>query len=90
MFRRARWLVTAVALLSSSAASAQIFQSQGPAPRFGPRDAVQSGDAMPNGSEGGAIQAVLPDPALGANTIFAGSVNGGVFVTNDGGRLGRR
>jgi autotransporter-associated beta strand protein len=85
VFRRARWLVTAVALLSSSAAPAQIFQSQGPAPRFGPRDAVQSGDAMPNGTEAGGTQAVLADPALGANTMFAGSVNGGVFVTNDGG-----
>src|SRR5262249_29578006 len=46
---------------------------------------MQSADAPPNGTAGGAIQAILPDPALGANTMFAASVNGGVFRTTDGG-----
>jgi hypothetical protein len=86
VFARVRWVVGAALLLWSSAAPAQIFQSQGPAPRFGPAGAAQSGDAFPNGSEAGAIQAVIADPALGANALFAGSVNGGVFFTNDGGR----
>jgi len=86
VFARVRWVVGAALLLWSSAAPAQIFQSQGPAPRFGPAGAAQSGDAFPNGSEAGSIQAVVADAALGANTLFAGSVNGGVFVTNDGGK----
>jgi hypothetical protein len=86
VFERARWVVAAAALLWSSAAPAQIFQSQGPAPRFGPASVMQGGDAFPNGTAAGAIQAVIADPALGANTLFAGSVNGGVFVTNDGGK----
>jgi len=38
--------------------------------RFGPANAAQSADATPNGSEAGAVQAILPDPALGAGTIF--------------------
>src|SRR5262249_37719109 len=46
---------------------------------------MQSADAPPNGTADGAIQAILPDPALGANTMFAASVNGGVFRTTDGG-----
>jgi hypothetical protein len=62
VFERVRWVAGAALLLWSSAAPAQIFQSQGPAPRFGPA-AAQSGDAFPNGSEAGAIQAVVADPA---------------------------
>ncbi|MEW6639061.1 MAG: autotransporter domain-containing protein [Pseudomonadota bacterium] len=61
------------------------FNSAGPAPRFGPAGAVQSADATPNGTESGAIQTVLTDPSLGAGTIFVGAVNGGVWVTNNGG-----
>jgi autotransporter-associated beta strand protein len=85
VFRRARWGVSAAALLWASAAAAQVFQSQGPAPRFGPIPNVQTADQPPNGSEGGAIQAILLDPALGPNTMFIGSTNGGVFITKDGG-----
>ncbi|HEV2335114.1 MAG TPA: hypothetical protein VGS13_06435, partial [Stellaceae bacterium] len=78
-------LAGAILALWSGAALGQNFLSQGPGPRFGPINAEQSGDATPNGSEAGAIQAVLPDPALGPNTIFAGSTNGGIWVTNNGG-----
>jgi hypothetical protein len=46
---------------------------------------VQSGDNTPNGTEAGAIQAILPDPMLGANTYFCGSTNGGIWITNNGG-----
>ncbi len=77
-------------ILLSGLASAQVqvgstFNSQGPAPRFGPANAAQSADATPNGTESGAIQAILVDPALGANTLFAASVNGGIWKTTDGG-----
>jgi len=78
-------LAGAILALWSGAALAQNFLSQGPGPRSGPINVEQSGDATPNGSEAGAIQAVLPDPALGSNTIFAGSTNGGVWVTTNGG-----
>ncbi|MBR1086413.1 autotransporter domain-containing protein [Bradyrhizobium manausense] len=63
----------------------QTFNSQGPAPRTGPVYAVQSADAAPNGTESGAVQIVLPDFALGANTYFAGTPNGGIWFTKDGG-----
>jgi hypothetical protein len=85
MFRRARWGVGAAALLWASAAAAQTFVEQGPGPRTGPIPNVQSADQPPNGSEGGAIQAILLDPALGPSTMFVGSTNGGVFITKDGG-----
>lgn len=78
------------ALSLSGGASAQVqngsvFNGQGPGPRFGPANAVQSADATPNGTEAGAIQAILPDPALGPNSMFAGSVNGGIWFTGNGG-----
>jgi hypothetical protein len=63
----------------------QTFNSQGPAPRFGPANSVQSADASPNGTEAGAVQFVLPDFALGANTYFAGTPNGGIWITSNGG-----
>lgn len=63
----------------------QSFNSQGPSPRVGPAYAVQSADASPNGSEAGAVQTILPDFALGANTYFAGTPNGGIWVTTSGG-----
>jgi autotransporter-associated beta strand protein len=77
-------------LLLPGVANAQVqngsfFSNAGPAPRFGTANAVQSADQAPNGTESGAIQAILPDPALGANTIFAGSPNGGIWVTTNGG-----
>src|SRR5438552_1782065 len=78
-------IVGAVALFWPGAASAQVFQSQGPGPRFSPVELASSADSAPNGHDAGAIQAILLNPALGANTIFAGSVNGGVWVTQNGG-----
>jgi hypothetical protein len=72
-------------LLWADVSLAQTFISEGPAPRFGPVYASQSADAAPNGTEAGAIQAILPDPALGASTIFAASPNGGIFVTTNNG-----
>jgi outer membrane autotransporter protein len=79
------WVVGVAVLVWSSAASPQVFQSQGPGPRFGTVELAQSADSAPYGHEAGAIQAIVLDPALGANTIFAGSVNGGVWVTRNGG-----
>src|ERR1019366_8445509 len=80
----------AVMLLLTSAAFAQVqvnqvFVPQGPAPSLGPLDTVQSGDAPPNGTVAGAVQAILLDPALGANTMFIGSPNGGIWSTTNGG-----
>ncbi len=63
----------------------QTFNSQGPSPRVGPSYAVQSADNTPNGSEAGAVQTILPDFALGANTYFAGTPNGGIWITSNGG-----
>ena len=63
----------------------QNFISQGPGPRSGPIYAIQSADAPPNGTEAGAVQSVLPDFAVGPNTYFAGSPNGGIWLTNNGG-----
>jgi hypothetical protein len=63
----------------------QNFISEGPGPRSGLISNVQSADAPPNGTGAGAVQAILPDPALGANTYFVGSPNGGVWITNNGG-----
>lgn len=68
----------------ATAAGAQTFLPQGPAPSFGPRDEIQSGDALPNGTVGGAIQAVLPHPT-DPGTMYVGGVNGGVWVTRNGG-----
>jgi hypothetical protein len=70
-------------LLSWTAAFAQVqvnqtFVPQGPSPKFGPIDVVQSGDEPPNGTVAGAIQSILLDPALGSQTMFIGAVNGGV------------
>lgn len=65
---------------------AQVFVPQGPAPSVGARDAVQSGDG-PGGQTGtvsGAVQAVLTSPA-DPNTMYLGTVSGGVWVTHDGG-----
>jgi len=89
----AGWLIHVTATLIlwpwcfafSSSAFAQTFIEQGPGPRFGPAYAAQSADQSPNGTEGGAIQAILPDPALGSNTMFVGSPNGGIWVTTNNG-----
>ena len=92
LFGLGRWRISAVTpltclllVLCTGGSGAQTFVPEGPAPRFGPADAAQSADAAPNGSEAGAVQAILPDPALGAGTIFAGSPNGGVWVTTNNG-----
>src|SRR5215831_13709144 len=86
VFRRVRWFVIAAALLAPSAGIAQVqvsqtFIPQGPSPKFGPSDVVQSADASPNGSVAGAIQSILLDPTLGPQTMFIGGVNGGIWRT---------
>ena len=90
VFGRLRALVTAAALLAPSAGFAQVqinqtFIPQGPAPNFGPLNVVGSGDAAPNGTVSGAIQALLLDPALGPQTMFIGGTNGGIWRTTNGG-----
>jgi autotransporter-associated beta strand protein len=91
MWGTRRGLLVAAALLSPSAGLAQVqvnqtFNAQGPGPAFGNVYTIHSADAgNSNGTVVGAIQAVVPNPALGANTIFAASANGGIWVTNNGG-----
>jgi hypothetical protein len=90
MFGRLRALIAAAALLAPSATLAQVqvnqtFIPQGPSPKFGPIDVVQSGDAPPNGTVAGAVQTILLDPALGPQTLFIGGVNGGIWRTTNGG-----
>jgi autotransporter-associated beta strand protein len=76
----------AAALLASSAGVAQVFVPQGPAPSIGALDVVQSGDAASNGGTvTGAVQSILLDPALGPNTMFLASPNGGIWSTSNGG-----
>ncbi len=85
-----RTRATTMALLAlfgaafATAAVAQNFIPQGPAPSFGLADNAQSFDALPNGTVGGAIQAVLPGP-VDASKMYVGGVNGGVWVTHNGG-----
>ena len=81
-------IAAAFALPTAAAAQVQVNQTfipQGPSPKFGAIDLVQSGDAPPNGTVGGAVQAFLLDPALGSQTMFIGGVNGGIWRTTDGG-----
>jgi hypothetical protein len=78
-----------MALISTAwatAAAAQTFAPQGPAPIFGPAQTVQSGDAPPNGTSAGAVQAIITDPT-NANTMYIGAVNGGVWATQNGGAI---
>lgn len=75
----------AAMILWAGTALGQAFVSQGPAPRSGQAQGAQSADAPPNGTGAGEVQAIVPDPALGANTYLAGTANGGVWVTNNGG-----
>src|SRR5579863_2882486 len=85
-----RTVVIAAALLTSVPATAQVqvnqaFIPEGPSPKSGPVDVVQSGDAAPNGTVSGAVQAIALDPALGSQTMFIGTPLGGVWrSTNDG------
>ncbi|WP_128953488.1 autotransporter domain-containing protein [Bradyrhizobium guangzhouense] len=87
-FRTAYAVFLATALIPA-AARAEIqqgatFISQGPGPAIGDRNTVGSGDNPPNGTVSGAIEAIAADPS-NANIIYAGSVNGGVWKTTDGG-----
>jgi photosystem II stability/assembly factor-like uncharacterized protein len=84
------WLLAGALALPSTAFS-QVFVSQGPAPGFGPlplsvsADQPPSGPGLPrNGSLANAINAVVPDPS-DPNTLYVGAVNGGVWVTRNGG-----
>jgi outer membrane autotransporter protein len=85
MWEARRSLLVVAALLAPSAAIAQVqvnqtFVPQGPAPDSG------SPTTMPPAiSNSGAVQALLSDPALGANTMFLGSTNGGIWRTTNGG-----
>jgi photosystem II stability/assembly factor-like uncharacterized protein len=79
------------ALTLPSTAFSQVFLSQGPAPGFGPlplsisADQPPSGPGLPrNGTLANAINAVAPDPS-DPNTLYVGAVNGGVWVTHNGG-----
>ena len=65
-------------------AAAQTFLPQGPSPIFGPAQTIQSGDAPPNGTSVGAVQAIVTDPT-DANKMYIGTVNGGVWETLNGG-----
>src|SRR6266568_5375911 len=81
---RTTLLVAALASLWATAALAQTFVPMGPSPSFGPTATIQSGDAPPNGTVSGAVQAIVTDPA-NPNTMYVGAVNGGVWVTRNGG-----
>jgi hypothetical protein len=87
--RLAAFIAAAAFLLpNSGAAQVQVNQNfvpLGPSPSFGPTTVVQSGDASPNGTVSGAVQAIVLDPALGSNTMFIGSPNGGIWRTTNGG-----
>jgi len=61
------------------------YQDQGPAPAAGPAALLQSGDALPNGTTSGAVQAILPDPR-DANRLYIGTPNGGIWSTTNGGQ----
>jgi hypothetical protein len=63
----------------------QNFISQGPGPEQGNYNWIGGADKSPNGTDAGAVQAVLLDPALGAGTIFAASPNGGIWMTTNNG-----
>lgn len=77
-----------VALLPAiAAAENQIgatFNSEGPGPAVGARTLVGSGDNPPNGTVAGAVGAIAADPSS-PNTIYAGTVGGGIWKTTNGG-----
>ncbi|MFO1159378.1 MAG: autotransporter domain-containing protein [Reyranellaceae bacterium] len=83
-------LAVLLALSWSADATAQQFVSQGPAPSIGVIETVQSGDlpvnavGQPQGSVAGAIQAIAMSPA-NTNVIYAGTPNGGIWVSRDTG-----
>ena len=63
----------------------QTFIPQGPGPEFGNYNWIGGADRSPNGTDAGAVQSVLLDPALGAGTMFAASPNGGIWMTTNNG-----
>jgi len=81
---RATLLAAALGSLWATAALAQTFVPMGPSPGFGPTTTIQSGDAPPNGTVSGAVQAIVTDPT-NPNTMYIGATNGGVWVTRNGG-----
>src|SRR5262245_3885770 len=91
MFGPWRGVVIATALVLPTAAAAQLELTpslimQGRGPSLGPLGTVQSGDE-PNGQNGhvaGAVCPVVADP-LDANTLFIGTLGGGIWKTTDGG-----
>src|SRR3977135_4478781 len=87
---RLRGSVIAAVLLAPSASLAQVqvnqtFVPMGPSPSIGALEVVQSGDAGSTGTVTGAVQAILLDPALGPNTMFLASPNGGIWRTSNSG-----
>ena len=83
-FPAAALLAAALYATATPIAVAQTFIPQGPSPSFGPTTIIQSGDAPPNGTVSGGVQAVISDPG-DPNTMYLGGVNGGVWVTRNGG-----
>src|SRR5260370_2224395 len=79
---RATLLAAALGSLWATAALAQTFVPMGPSPGFGPTTTIQSGDAPPNGTVSGAVQAIVTDPT-NPNTMYIGATNGGVWVTRN-------
>lgn len=77
-------LVAALCATAAPVAVAQTFIPQGPSPSFGPTTIIQSGDAPPNGTVSGGVQAVITDPG-DPDTMYLGGVNGGVWVTRNAG-----
>ena len=77
-------LLAALCATAAPVAVAQTFVPQGPSPSFGPTSVIQSGDAPPNGTVSGAVQAIVTDPG-NAGTMYIGATNGGVWVTRNGG-----
>ncbi|HEV2335952.1 MAG TPA: Hint domain-containing protein [Stellaceae bacterium] len=72
---------SAAPVASSANVVDSAFTQLGPSPIEG---ILQSVDAPPNGTLAGAVQAIVTDPAA-VNTIWLGGVDGGIWVTHDGG-----
>ena len=64
-------------------AAAQVAIPQGPAPITGSLEAIQSGDVSGvTGTVTGTVTGIVP---IDANTLYVGTVNGGVWKTTNGG-----